>query len=629
MKSICVGLMVLATTLPVGAQTWDNTGNNLLSGSYYFREVTVTANDTYAIYGTITFSNGTYTMNAVEIEAANGEGGAYTPSGTYSIAASGFGFISNSLIGSPIYGLVGANGVFVGSITEASVNDIFIAAPITSQGTGTLSGAYSAAYIQSDAQIPYDALLQFSSNGSGTMGNVNVTAYADSSTPTTQTINGVNYYVSNNAYVVTFPTNNTNLVIGQEYFYSSPDGSIIFGGSPQDFDMMVGVRTGSTSSFGGLYYEAGFQFDESQVAGGGGIGSNSFYGSFNASNGVILAHQRDQDGSGTAVGFTYYDTYPVGSGGSYTDQALPFQYIGGAGGTQLGIGIGPTPGISLAVPAPTFPGSGVYIYPTGIVNAASYAPFTAGISPGEMVLLYGTNLGPAKLQGAPSLPLPTNLANVKVLINNTPAPLVYVSSGQVAVIVPYEIDTSVAQFQVINNGQNSNVVTEFVNETTPGVFTQDESGFGYAAALHANGSPVTPDNAAQAGETVAVFASGLGPVFPSILDGVGAPSSPLSKTSNTFSADISGTAASIAYQGLAPGFAGLYQINITIPSGLSAGDNTIGLTGPDSYSSEAAISVADPTGSAAPAARLHKPLHKHWAMRPLPLVKRPATVTEK
>jgi uncharacterized protein (TIGR03437 family) len=221
------------------------------------------------------------------------------------------------------------------------------------------------------------------------------------------------------------------------------------------------------------------------------------------------------------------------------------------------------------------------------------------------------------------------LANVQVLINNTPAPIVYVSSGQIAAIVPYGINTSVAQFQVVNNQQNSNPVTEFVNQTNPGVFTQDESGSGYAAALHANGAPVTASDPAQAGETVAVFASGLGPVFPSILDGVGAPSSPLSKTSNTFTADINGTAASIAYQGLAPGFAGLYQVNIQIPSGLAAGNYSIGLTGPDSYATEAAIAVGDPTGSTVPAARVHKLLHRRSVMRQLPLVKRSTAVTEK
>ena len=630
MKNFRVGLVLLAATFPAIAQTWDNTGNHLLNGTYYYREVTLTSSDAVSIYGTITFTNGNYSINAAGLQASQGTGaGPYTTTGTYSISASGFGFINNTnpLVGSPVYGLVGADGVFVGSITETSVNDIFIAAPLASQGTGTLNGPYSISYMQPGVEsggTPYGALLQLSSNGSGTVGNVDVTAYADTTSATTQTITGVNYTVSNNAFVVNFPTNNTGLVQGQEFFYSTPDGSFIFGGSPEDFDMLVGVRTGTTPAFGGLYYSAGFEFDETQFDSNGSIGYLTYYGSFNANNGQILGHQRIQDGVDSAYGFTYSDSYSTGSGGSYTSQYLNVQFIEGTSGEQIGVGLGTTPTVTVAVPAPSFTGSGVYLSPTGIVNAASYSPFTTGVSPGDFVLLFGSNLGPSTLQGASSLPLPTKLDNVKVLVNNVPAPISYVRSDQIAVIVPFETTASVAQFQVINNGQASNVVTEFVNLTTPGVFTQDESGSGYAAALHVNGSPVTPASPAQAGETVAVYMSGLGTVFPAILDGVGAPSNPPSTTSNTFNADISGTTANIAFQGLAPGFAGLYQVNIQIPTGLTAGDNSLDIGGPDSYASEALISIGDPASSTVPAAHARKPVHKRSAMRKLPLVKLPA-----
>ena len=630
MKNFRVGLVLLAATFPAIAQTWDNTGNHLLNGTYYYREVTLTSSDAVSIYGTITFTNGNYSINAAGLQASQGTGaGPYTTTGTYSISASGFGFINNTnpLVGSPVYGLVGADGVFVGSITETSVNDIFIAAPLASQGTGTLNGPYSISYMQPGVEsggTPYGALLQLSSNGSGTVGNVDVTAYADTTSATTQTITGVNYTVSNNAFVVNFPTNNTGLVQGQEFFYSTPDGSFIFGGSPEDFDMLVGVRTGTTPAFGGLYYSAGFEFDETQFDSNGSIGYLTYYGSFNANNGQILGHQRIQDGVDSAYGFTYSDSYPTGSGGSYTSQYLNVQFIEGTRGEQIGVGLATTPTITVAVPAPSFTGSGVYISPTGIVNTASYSPFTSGVSPGDFVLLFGSNLGPSTLQDASSLPLPTTLDNVKVLVNNVPAPISYVRSDQIAVIVPFETTASVAQFQVINNGQASNVVTEFVNLTTPGVFTQDESGSGYAAALHVNGSPVTPASPAQAGDTAAVYMSGLGTVFPAILDGVGAPSNPPSTTSNTFNADISGTTANIAFQGLAPGFAGLYQVNIQIPTGLTAGDNSLDIGGPDSYASEALISIGDPASSTVPAAHARKPVHKRSAMRKLPLVNLPA-----
>lgn len=219
---------------------------------------------------------------------------------------------------------------------------------------------------------------------------------------------------------------------------------------------------------------------------------------------------------------------------------------------------------------------------------------------------------------------------MKVLINNIAAPIVYAQANQIAVIVPFEVtqpNITVAQFQVINNGQSSNVITEFVNLTTPGVFTQDESGFGLAAALHANGSPVTDDNPAQAGETVQVFMSGLGSVFPSILDGVGAPTTPLSNTSNTITADINYTTATVAFQGLAPGFAGLYQVNVQIPSGLTAGEGSLDLGGPDSYTIEAFIPIGDAASTTAPAARIHRPARARGATRKLPLLTRHPSVT--
>ena len=593
------GFLLFAAALPLAAQVWDNTGNKLLNGTYSFREVTLSSGDALALYGTITFTNGNYSIKATLLQASTQTGGPLTESGTYSIAASGFGFITNPLAGSPIYGLVGANGVFVGSVTEINVSDIFIAAPVSSPNIGTLNGAYSLSYLQPSIEsggIPFGSLLEMKSNGSGTIGNVQLTAYADKSTPSTQTLTGVTYSVNANASIVTFPSSSTGLIQGQEYLYSTSDGNFVFGGSPLDFDMLVGVRTGAKGPFGGLYYQAGFGLNESQYDSSGGLNFINYYGSFNAANGLILGHRRLQTGqrplqpgAPAGIGFTYSATYPADSGGTYTDTALSvhagsFQQLvaDSHADFQIGVGLGPFPGISVAVRAPAFSGSGVYIYPTGVVNTASFSPFTAGVSPGDFITIYGSNLGPSELIGASSLPLPDTLGNVKVLINNVPAHLSYVSAAQVAAIVPFGITGAVAAIQVIYNGQASNVVTEFVNQTTPGIFTQDESGSGYAAALHKDGSLVTPDHPARAGETVAVYVAGLGP-----LDAA-------SITTNRITADLGGTAATVTFAGLAPGFEGLYQVNIQIPSGLTAGKKAVDLRAPDCFASEAFIPIGDP-----------------------------------
>ena len=152
-----------------------------------------------------------------------------------------------------------------------------------------------------------------------------------------------------------------------------------------------------------------------------------------------------------------------------------------------------------------------------------------------MITITGTNIGPSPLHVASTIPLPTTLGGVQVLINNLPAPIYYVSSTQIAAIVPYETNTSIAQIQVVYNQTSSNVVTELVNATTPGVFTNPAGGIGYAAAEHADGSLVTTASPAQIGETIAVFVTGLGDVFPSIMDGAAGVSG---STSNAITADV-------------------------------------------------------------------------------------------
>jgi uncharacterized protein (TIGR03437 family) len=609
LKPTQLALFLMASlTAPLAAQVFDNTGNGMLSGSYYFREVLFTASDEVAVYGNISFSGGTTNISAQTIDCNFNSGSCtgpspYSSSGTYTISASGFGYISEQLISSQIYGAVGANGVFIGSSTESGDWDLFIAAPVTSQGLSTLQGPYSLAFIDPTGLlsqgVAYDALLQMTPNGAGSIGTVSLSAYAQSSTATTQSFSGIKYTSTSSAFVLTFPSSNssTALLQGQYYLYSSPDGSFVFGGSPENFDMIVGVRTGSGSGLGGFYYEAGLDVDNSQLSTTGSSGLDTYYGSFSANSGVLVGHERIQSGSGSAQGYTYSDGYQAGTT-SYTDTLFNAQELIGTNGVRIGLGIGPFLGISVAMQAPSPSQSGsVYINPMGVVNSASSAPFTAGVSRGELITISGTNIGPSTLQIASSIPLPTTLGGVKVLINNIAAPIYYVSSTQIAAIVPYETTAAVAQIQVVNNQTSSNVVTELVNLTAPGVFTIPPGGIGYAAAEHSDGSLVTTSSPAQIGETIAVFVTGLGDVFPSILDGAAGVSS---STSNPITADVNGTSATVAYAGLAPGEAALYQINVQIPSGVSFGDNYLDISGPDSYTSEALISVGA-SASEAPA----------------------------
>lgn len=609
-KSASLIFLVAALARLASAQAFDNTGNNLLNGAYYFREVIYTSTVDVALYGSITFDgNGSYSITGTTFDDNSQAAQSYSATGTYAISASGYGYLqSNQILSSlgssnPVtHGLV-SNGIFVGSSTESSISDLFIAAPIASQSTATLNGSYTLCYMnpldysQSGGLPPFDALLAMNANGAGGIGTIGLTAYSSSSTPNTQNISGVNYFASNNAFVLQFPNNVNNFIAENEYIYSSPDGSFVFGGAPQDFDMLVGVRNGSSgNNFGGLYYQAGMEADLSQFANTNQYSFDTYYGSFNAdlSSNVEVGHKRVLSFGAAPVGFTYGDFSTLSSSGTFNDSFTSQNYTGGSGGAiQIGYGVGPQIAVTIAVQAPTLSGGGVYLNPTGVLNAASSAPFTAGVSPGELITLVGTNIGPNNLQVAQVVPFPTSLGGVQVMINNIAAPIYYVSSGQVAAIIPYEVSSApVARIQIINNGPQSNIVSEFVNSTTPGIFTNPSGGAGEAAALHPDYSLVSPSSPAKIGETIAVFVTGLGDVSPGISDGAPGPSPNLSNTTNTITAAVGGTAATVTYAGLAPGLAGLYQVNLTIPSGLAAGDYYLEIFAPDSDALEAGISIA-------------------------------------
>jgi len=617
-----LAVLCAATGWQAAAQTWDTSGNNMLNGTYYFRQVafflssTGSLSEADALYGTITFNgNGAYSFTNCTLYdsgyglAACAAFGVPT-SGTYSIAASGYGFLSSPIPGGgAVYGLVSQQGIFIASSTESGFNDLFIAAPLASPAptAATFKGSYWLADM--DVSNGISSMFQVNSDGVGNLGNVSLTGYVQGygSTVATQTAAAVKYSFSGGAAVVTFPSpSNATLIAGQKYLYFSPDGNFVFGGSPQAWDFLVGIRTASgTPSFGGLYYQGGIDLSS---------GFDSYYGSLNANGGVAVGHQRVADVmDGYLYGYTYGEAYSVGTDGTYSNPNI-MRYVVGAGGVRIGSGIGPYLGINVALPAPGFSGSGVYLNPAGIVNAASSAPFTAGIAPGDFITLYGTNLAPG-IATAYTVPFPTTagLDGVQVTVNGLPAPVQFVSPGQISAIVPYAVGSSIARIQVNNNGVLSNVVTEFVNLTAPGVFTVPAGGLGYSAALHGDYSLVTKQNPAQVGETVAVYLTGLGTTNPVIPDGSAGPAS--SQTNNTIQVYIGGVQATVSYSGLAPGLAGLYQVNFAVPSTVTAGDNSLEIVGPDSDAAEALI----PVGSATSASAASPAPQPAMARRPKPL----------
>ena len=378
--------------------------------------------------------------------------------------------------------------------------------------------------------------------------------------------------------------------------------------------MFVGVRnTSGTPNFSGLYYQSGLDEDESQL-GPGGDGATSpdgYYGSFDAVPALqsVINHQRvlAPAVSNTPSDDTFTEPLQLNSDGSYDDTFGYHHVFGLSGAISFGYGKGPVYGLTVALQAPSFSGSGVYLSPIGVQNSASSALFTAGVAPGEYINLFGSGLASTALT---SSAFPTTLGQTQVLINFRQAPLYVVSPNEIIALVPYGTSGPVIQIQVINNNVRSNAVTVFSSMTSPGIFSADANGFGDARAQHAaDFSLVTSNNPAQPGETIILYLTGLGLVSPlPNIDGTPAGSNPTALTVQPLSVYIGGdNQATIGFSGLTPSLVNVYQLNVTVPSGITPGENFLEIVGPDSdFFAETTIAVGS-GGTAAAQAREMKP----------------------
>ena len=219
----------------------------------------------------------------------------------------------------------------------------------------------------------------------------------------------------------------------------------------------------------------------------------------------------------------------------------------------------------------------VVINPGGVIDTAKFG--ARGLAPGSDPSLFGTGLADG-LAVATSLPLPTVLNGVSVDVNGFPAPLIFVSPNQINFQTPWEIaDEEWVDVVVRRNGEFSDPERVFVTPFDPGLFSLSQTGSGQGAILIAGTATVpAPEGSVaggrpvRAGEFLSLFAVGLGPVENQPLSGAVAPVNPFATTKLTPQVTIGGTQASVLFSGLAPGLAGVYQVNVEIPAGVSPGD---------------------------------------------------------
>jgi hypothetical protein len=278
----------------------------------------------------------------------------------------------------------------------------------------------------------------------------------------------------------------------------------------------VGVNTGAART--GTITVAGQAVYINQAAAGGGVGNitvtppsldlgtyqvggaNPSPGTVNVSGGgqvLSFTAQVTSGGNWLSVSPTSGTTPTTGTA-ALTVTATPGSLGAGSySGTVLVSGTGAATGstiinVTLTVTAPL---------PSikGVTNAASYA--TGAVSPGELVTIFGTNIGPAAAASATTDPstgkLATTIGGVQVLFNGVAAPMIYASSTQVSAVVPYEM-ASVASpgVRIKYAGEASNSYQSTTTTTAPGLFTQNASGSGPGAILNQDNSLNGPGNRA-------------------------------------------------------------------------------------------------------------------------------------
>lgn len=227
-----------------------------------------------------------------------------------------------------------------------------------------------------------------------------------------------------------------------------------------------------------------------------------------------------------------------------------------------------------AVAAPVAPVAPVAV-DAALVNAASFDPSRI-VAPGSIGALFSSGMTDQAPASATTLPLPTSLAGISVKIDGISAPLFFASAAQVNLQVPSGVDLGSATIEVFRTGVASPVATGTctIAEASPGVFTVDYSGAHQAAVLNSDLSynsdfDKLPGSRPEAsGSVVVIYATGQGRTTPLVPDGQPAPFGPLAVADGVTAVTIGGLPANVSYSGLAPGFVGLWQINVSLPASL-------------------------------------------------------------
>jgi len=230
----------------------------------------------------------------------------------------------------------------------------------------------------------------------------------------------------------------------------------------------------------------------------------------------------------------------------------------------------------------------------GVVGAADYV--RGGVSPGDVMTIFGSGLGPNALAGLqlnPDGTVARLLGGTRVLFDDVPVALVYSVAGQVSAVAPYDFGgrrttTLVVEYQ----GRRSNPVVLPVRGSKMSLFTANSSGAGQAAALNADSSVNTAANAVARRSVIVLYGTGMGALEPTPAIG-GVNGVPLARARGTVTATIGGRPATVLYAGGAPGLiAGVVQVNLEVPADSPTGAAVAIEVRVDGFPSQPGVTIA-------------------------------------
>jgi uncharacterized protein (TIGR03437 family) len=232
-----------------------------------------------------------------------------------------------------------------------------------------------------------------------------------------------------------------------------------------------------------------------------------------------------------------------------------------------------------------------FLNPATVVNAATFQA-TVPVGQGSLATLFGSGLVANQATATSSgTTWPTAVLDRQVVVNNqTVSPIYFIGPSQINFQVPSAAPVGTQQIAVRLADTQELVAggTLLVQAAAPGIFTSNSQGTGQAAVVNQDGTINSASNPASVGSTISLYGTGQGQVSPTVPDGTAAPSTlsftvavPTSNGTTCIGSPNSmcvamgsGTGAmfgAVSFSGLAPGFIGLWQINVALPQGVTTG----------------------------------------------------------